>query len=125
MENWGEQTMPRFFRDRTLPARCPFCRAEIPPPGQVPEGLWYEFDGGFCRCGAVYAHDPTARNGGAVLLQAMLMACGGDMDKVLNLSPDTDYDEGHVHHYNGLSHRVKPQAFGTLYFIRLKSHAET
>jgi hypothetical protein len=87
----------------------------------VKGGLWYEFDGGFCRCGAAYAHDPTARNGGAVLLQAMLMACDGDMDCAMNLSPDTDYDEGHVHRYSGLSHQVEPQAFGTLYFIRLRS----
>ncbi|MBM4275149.1 MAG: hypothetical protein FJ134_11910 [Deltaproteobacteria bacterium] len=115
--------MPRFFRDRTLPARCPFCRGEISPPAPVEGGLWYEFDGGFCRCGAVYALDPTARNGGAVLLQAMLMACGGDMDKVLSLSPDTDYDEGHVHRYDGLNHRLEPQAFGTLYFIRLREES--
>jgi hypothetical protein len=72
----------------------------------------------------VYAHDPTARNGGAVLLQAMLMACKGDMDRVLNLSSDTDYYEGHVEKYNGVSHKVEPQAFGTLYFIRLREEAD-
>jgi hypothetical protein len=110
--------MSGFLQDRGQAARCPFCRALISPPEPAPEGLWYEFDGGFCRCGAAYAHDPTARNGGPALLQAMLMACRGEMEKAMSLSPDTDYDEGHVHQYDG--YRVNPQAFGTLYFIRLR-----
>ncbi len=116
--------MPKLFRDRTLPARCPFCRAEIPPPREMENIQWYDFDGGFCPCGAAFAHDPTARNGGAVLLQAMLMACEGDMEAVLNLSHEVDYDEGHVQHYNGTTHRVEPNAFGTLYFIRLREGAD-
>lgn len=116
--------MPKLFGDRTLPPRCPLCRAEIPPPGEVTGGQWYDFDGGFCTCGAAFAHDPTARNGGAVMLQAMLMACEGDMDLVLNLAHGVNYDEGHVPHYNGLTHRVAPGAFGTLYFIRLREEAE-
>ena len=116
--------MPKLFDDRTMPARCPFCRREILPPREITGGQWYDFNGGYCACGAVYAHDPTARNGGAVLLQAMLMACKGDMDRVSNLSSDTDYDEGHVEKYSGVSHKVEPQAFGTLYFIRLREEAE-
>jgi hypothetical protein len=115
--------MSSSFRDRTLPVLCPFCGVEIPPPRELAGGQWYDFDGGFCTCGAAYAHDPTARNGGAVLLQAMLMACEGDMDAVLNLSPEEDYDEGHVEHYNGTIHRKSPNAFGTLYFIRRRSPA--
>ena len=66
--------MPKLFRDRTLPALCPFCRAEILRPGEVEGGQWYDFAAGSCTCGAVFAHDPTARNGGAVFLQALLMA---------------------------------------------------
>lgn len=116
--------MAKLFNDRNLSARCPFCRREILPPREIKGGQWYDFAGGYCACGAVFAHDPTARNGGAVLLQAMLMACDGDMERVLNLSSETDYDEGHVNRYNGLSHRVEPQAFGTLYFIRLREGAE-
>jgi hypothetical protein len=116
--------MPKSFHDRTVPARCPFCRREILAPREIKGGQWYDFDGGYCACGAVYAHDPTARNGGAVLLQAMLMACGGDMERVLSLSSETDYDEGHVTRYSGTTHKVEPQAFGTLYFIRLREDKE-
>ena len=116
--------MPKLFSDRTQSARCPFCRREILPPREIKGGQWYDFAGGYCACGAVFAHDPTARNGGAVLLQAMLMACNGDMERVLSLSSETDYDEGHVQHYNGLTHQVESTAFGTLYFIRLREGAE-
>jgi hypothetical protein len=116
--------MPKLFRDRTLPARCPFCRMELPPPQEVSDGPWYDFAGGFCACGAAFAHDPTARNGGAVLLQAMLMACEGDMEQVLSLAPEEDYEEGWVEHYNGLTHRVEANAFGTLYCIRRRRGKE-
>jgi len=116
--------MPKLFSDRTVPARCPFCRREILQPREIKGDQWFDFPGGYCACGAVFALDPTARNGGAVLLQAMLMACGGDMDRVLSLSSETDYDEGHVNKYNERTHLVEPQAFGTLYFIRLREGAE-
>ncbi len=84
--------MPKLFRDRTLPAQCPFCRAEIPPPAEVEGGQWYDFAAGSCTCGAIFAHDPTARNGGAVFLQALLMAADGDMDRAMGLAEGVDYD---------------------------------
>ena len=115
--------MPKLFYDRTLPARCPFCGAALPRPGEVGEGEWYDFLGGECKCGAVFAYDPTARNGGAVLLQAMLMAADGDMDRAMGMAPGVDYDEGHVHNYDGLAHQVDHNAFGTLYCIRRRPAA--
>ena len=78
--------MPKLFRDRTLPALCPFCRAEVARPAEVEGGQWYDFAGGFCDCGAVFALDPTARNGGAVFLQALLVAADGDMDRAMGLA---------------------------------------
>ena len=78
--------MPKLFSDRTLPARCPFCRAEIQPPVEVEGGQWHDFNAGPCTCGAVFVHDPTARNGGAVFLQALLMAADGDMDRAMGLA---------------------------------------
>jgi hypothetical protein len=115
--------MPKLFRDRTLPALCPFCRAEILRPVEVEGGQWYEFAGGWCRCGAVFALDPTARNGGAVFLQALLMAANGDMDRAMDLSEGVDYDCGYVHKYNQDLHRLEPHSFGTLYFVRLRALA--
>lgn len=72
--------------ERLKPPICPFCRQLIEPPVEL-DGLWFEFDGGVCPCGAHYALDPTARNGGAVLLQAVVQACGGDWDRAITLTP--------------------------------------
>jgi len=115
--------MPKLFRDRTQPARCPFCGAEIPRPVEVGGGQWYDFAAGTCNCGAVFAHDPTARNGGAVFLQALLMAAGGDMDRAMGMGEGEDYDCGYVHKYDVDLHRLAPNSFGTLYFIRLRGAA--
>ena len=116
--------MPKLFRDRTLPALCPFCRAEITPPAEVEGGEWYDFAAGSCTCGAVFAHDPTARNGGAVFLQALLMASDGDMDRAMGMAEDVDYNVGYVQKYNVETHRLDPNSFGTLYFVRLRAGAK-
>ncbi len=115
--------MPKLFSDRTKPARCPFCSAEILRPAEVEGGQWYDFAAGSCNCGAIYAHDPTARNGGAVFLQALLMAAGGDMDRAMDLAEGEDYDCGYVHKYNLNLHCLEPNSFGTLYFVRLRGLA--
>jgi hypothetical protein len=115
--------MPKLFSDRTLPACCPFCGKEILRPVEVAGGQWYDFAGGSCDCGAVFAHDPTARNGGAVFLQALLMAADGDMDRAMSLSEGEDYDCGYVHKYNLDLHRLEPNSFGTLYFVRRRGGA--
>jgi len=112
--------MPKLFSDRTKPARCPFCHVEILRPVQMEGGQWYDFAGGFCDCGAVFAHDPTARNGGAVFLQALTMAAHGDMDRALSLAEGEDYVVGYVEKYNLSLHCLEPNSFGTLYFIRLR-----
>lgn len=108
-------------RQKAVPPRCPFCRREIDPPKEMDITLFYEFDGGRCSCGAHYAFDPTTRNGGAVLLQAMVQACDGDWDRALSLRPGIDFYEGVVTQYSALDHTVgNPEAFGTLYFVRLR-----
>ena len=54
----------------------------------------------------------------------MVQACGGDWDQAISLSPEVDYDEGSLGQYSSLNHRVGGNAFGTLYFIRLKDPPE-
>jgi hypothetical protein len=112
--------MPKLFgqRSKSMPARCPFCRKGIPRPRQLPG---QEFDAGFCPCGAVFAHDPTARNGGAVFLQALVLAADGDMDLAMSLAPGEDYDDAWVEKYDGRTHEVTTIAFGTLYFVRRRT----
>jgi hypothetical protein len=113
--------MPKLFYDRTKPARCPFCGAEIQRPVEVEGGQWYDFAGGFCDCGAVFVLDPTARNGGAAFLQSLIMVTDGDMDRAMSLTEGEDYDAGYVHKYNVHLNRLDPNSFGTLYFVRLRA----
>ena len=115
--------MPKLFRDHTLPALCPFCRAEIARPAEVEGDQWYDFAAESCTCGAIFAHDPTARNGGAVFLQALLMASDGDMDRAMGMGEGVDYDVDYVKKYSSELHRLEPNAFGTLYFVRLRTEA--
>jgi hypothetical protein len=117
--------MPKLFSDQSRQVRCPFCSAAVLRPVELQEGQWYDFAGGFCDCGAVFAHDPTARNGGAVFLQALVMATEGDMDRAMGLSEGEDYDAGYVSHYDLREHHLNASAFGTLYFIRLRVNSGT
>lgn len=110
-----------LLKQKTKPPLCPFCGQEIIPPHPFDDFL-YEFDGGECACGALYAFDPTSRNGGMVMMQAMVQACKGDWEKAQALSSEIDYKEGIIQRYSSMTHRVDaPGSFGTLYFIRLKS----
>ncbi len=112
----------KLLRQKTLPPLCPFCSQEIAPPQPLEDNFLYEFDGGECSCGAAYCFDPTSRNGGVVLMQAMVQACKGDWDIAQDLSPEIDYKEGIISKYNARTHRVnEPGSFGTIFFIRLKS----
>jgi len=113
--------MTKLLIDRTRPARCPFCGEEVLRPVELEEGRWYDFAGGFCDCGAVFSLDPTARNGGAAFLQSLVVASDGDMDRAMGLGEGVDYDVGYVEHYDINQHRVDPNAFGTLYFVRMRA----
>lgn len=113
--------MPKLFSDHTRPALCPFCGAEVLRPVQLEGGTWYDFAGGFCDCGAVFALDPTARNGGAAFLQALVVVADGDMDRAMGLGEGEDYDVGYVQNYDIHQHRLDPNCFGTLYFVRLRA----
>ncbi len=116
--------MSKFFIDRTRPALCPFCGAELLRPVHLEGGAWYDFAGGFCDCGAVFALDPTARNGGAAFLQALVVAADGDMDRAMGLSEGEDYDVGYVQNYDIQQHRLDPNSFGTLYFVKLRGQTQ-
>jgi len=70
------------------------------------------FAAGSCTCGAIFAHDPTARNGGAVFLQALLMAADGDMDRAMGMAEGVDYDVGYVQKYNSELHAWNPMPSG-------------
>ena len=51
------------------------------------------------------------------------MVADGDMDRAMGLAEGVDYDCGYVQKYNSELHRLEPNSFGTLYFVRLRAVA--
>jgi hypothetical protein len=80
------------LRQRGEPPACPFCGAALPRPKPRPNTPSL-LPGGRCACGAVFVVDPTGRNGGNALLEALADACGGDRDRSNFLQPGRDYQE--------------------------------
>lgn len=70
-------------------AHCPFCRKIINRPRKIFPIWKTEFSGGKCSCGAVFLMDPTGKNMGLLLADALMIA-------------DIDYYDGSdygVYHY--------------------------
>jgi hypothetical protein len=84
-------------RRRRPPARppggaapsCPFCRKTAERPARVAPVFSCEPRlGGRCGCGAAYVIDETGKAGGEALLDALAVACDGDLDRALALGSD-------------------------------------
>ena len=105
---------------------CPFCGAALstPKPGGI--GTRSQFDGGVCPCGAVFGSDPRGSNLGALLVDVLVCACGGDWDLVWELQEGEDYDEAWLYgYYERLHHLVlgtegPRRGIGTLYLAHMK-----
>ena len=96
--------MPILLQHGDPPA-CPFCGAALPRPRKRLLNTTSVLPGGRCACGACFVVDPTGRNGGHALLEALEDACGGDRERSLFLQPERDYRElienydTHLHRY--------------------------
>jgi len=86
-----------------------------------PDGL----KGGTCDCGAVYLVDPTGKNVGTVMAQALVMAADRLGKQVQDLDPDSDYEDA-VLSYDWRMHRSLGavtgymDGYGRLYLLRVK-----
>jgi hypothetical protein len=93
------------MRHRGEPPACLFCGAALPRPKQrawVPASL---LPGGRCSCGACFVVDPTGRNGGHALLEALADACDGDRARSDFLVPGRDYLEM-IENYDQQLHKL-------------------
>jgi hypothetical protein len=80
---------------------CPFCKGQTPSPRPVFEVFSGDTVlGGACGCGAGFVIDETGKAGGQTLLDALAMACKGDLDLALSLDSSRDY-KVNKHAYNG------------------------
>ena len=78
---------------RTGRATCRFCSKVLPKPKNRDDALHPLLPGGRCRCGAAFVVDPTGRNGGVALIEALTDAVGGDMGKANYMVPGRDYED--------------------------------
>jgi hypothetical protein len=90
----------RRIKSRKLPPiRCAFCQEIVPKPRKQDEVFSVEgCKGGRCSgCGAVFVLDEAGKHGGSALLDALAMACDGDMDRALALEAKVDYRLASIH----------------------------
>lgn len=85
------------------PPACPFCGAGLRRPKRRTDTASL-LPGGRCTCGACFVVDPTGRNGGDALLEALADACGGDRARGSLLQPGHDYEEL-IENYDPQLHR--------------------
>ncbi|MCS7199246.1 MAG: hypothetical protein N2327_08635 [Caldimicrobium sp.] len=104
---------------------CPFCGSQIDKPTLLPLALC-EHEAGTCECGAVYVLDATGFSRGSVFLEALVIACGEDMDLALSLIPEEDYREVWLENYDPFTHTIPGELYyegrkirGALCFIKL------
>lgn len=118
------------LRQRGEPPACPFCGAALPRPKRRPGNLASLLPGARCACGATFVVDPTGRNGGQALLEALEDACGGDRARSDFLEPGRDYQEL-IENYDTQLHRfIKGfrgyrRGMARLYLVRLTAAADS
>ena len=105
-------------------ARCSFCRKGLPRPEPREHSTISLLPGGRCSCGAVFVVDPTGRNGGVALLEALEDAAGGDRDKAYQMMRGRDYEEL-IENYDTKTHLYLPgyrgyrRGMARIYLIKL------
>jgi len=105
---------------------CPFCGQNVGKPVPPTQRKLGEFSGGRCGCGAVYTCDPSGRNIGAAMVDALVYACNDDWDLAWELAPEEDYLTGIIEPYDEQTHQLVETGrldgrhiHGVLYFVRL------
>ena len=112
-------------REKAMAPRCPFCEADLNRPESLRTDDLEPVQGGTCSCGAIYLVDPTGKNVGTVMAQALVMAAEKLGKKVSDLDPDTDYEDA-VLSYDARTHRSTGKVtgymdgYGRLYMMRMK-----
>jgi hypothetical protein len=109
---------------------CPFCRTAFERPKTIVIDAAESVLGGTCGgCGAIYIADPTSKNVGEVMMQALRLAAeklGKDMSEMV---AGEDYEDTilnydiRIHRSSGVS-RGFMDNYGRLYFLKAKRKPE-
>ncbi len=104
---------------------CPFCRTALDRPTEVRISATEKAPGGTCRgCGAIFLVDPTSKNVGEVMMQALEMAASQISKNSSEMVPGEDYEDA-VLSYNWRAHRssgapkTPMDGYGRLYIIKV------
>lgn len=111
-------------REGTEP-HCPFCGGRLARPAEMNISPSEKVSGGECGCGAIFIADPTGKNVGEAMAQALGMAAERLHKNVWDLVPGEDYDEA-IMRYDFRTHRSAGfdrgfmDGLGRLFIIRIK-----
>lgn len=105
---------------------CPFCKSSLVRPAPIKTGPGQQVPGGKCgTCGAWYLFDPTGKNVGEIMMQALEIAASELSKNALELVAGEDYDDV-VLSYDWRTHRSSGVAqgfadrYGRLYMVKVK-----
>ena len=105
--------------------RCPFCGTELARPAEIAVGPGEKAQGGTCRCGAFYLMDPTGKNVGEMMVQALGMVSESVSKDISELTAGEDFEDI-VLSYDWRTHRSSGvstghmDGYGRLYIIKPK-----
>jgi hypothetical protein len=106
---------------------CPFCKNRLNRPAEIRISSMERVDGGRCgSCGALYLLDPTSKNVGEVMMQALGLVAGELSKDASEMVAGEDYDDK-ILSYNWRTHRSsgEPKGFmdgqSRLYVIKVKN----
>ncbi len=111
-------------REGTEP-HCPFCGGALARPADLDISSTEKVSGGICGCGAIFIADPTGKNVGEVMAQALGMAAERLNKNLWDLTPGDDYDEA-IMRYDFRTHRSAGfdrgfmDGLGRLFIIKIK-----
>jgi len=84
---------------------CPFCRGKLARPAKMKISAMETVLGGTCgTCGALYLLDPTSKNVGEVMMQALGIAAGKLSKDVSDMIAGEDYEDT-ILSYDWRTHR--------------------
>ena len=118
------------MKERTREGReplCPFCKTPLVRPKNMAISTMESVLGGSCvSCGALYIVDPTSKNVGEVMVQALGMAAETLSKDISNMVAGEDYEDV-ILSYDWKRHRSsgEPQGVmdgqGRLYLVKVKN----
>ena len=90
--------------EKNAPPSCPFCGAHLKRPEEMKISPTDIVQGGTCGCGALYLADPTGKDVGSMMAQALNWAADTLGKDVGDLAPNEDYQDA-ILSYDWRNHR--------------------